>query len=685
MIADHSTTYCHGKVFESKKKSSKIRMRFKRVQQPQQKNLFFSEQQNPFLQQPQQQIDFEHNTQPITSSFILQENDYMDEGSAIDPILSDNIFDLGDDSATPIMESNSGEILDEKTQTSSPLFPQDSMLSPSILQDDSIFPEPSPSPKKPNKIIGVDTSLTSSFTGRFNKLLLESKQNPLKQSSSNISSKIQKPQKTKLKYKPTNLQIKSIFEYSENENKPVLGAGLIHNDFDNMAISQNQNQSALSQPKTSTQDFEITCSGNFAMGGIKIGASGIIDFGQMTLTQSQTSANSLPLGYMNYFTSQPSTGSYSQTGFHSQKDNADSQIISFDTLELKRPKLNIAVGGTPNKSPMKATVRKTKSSLPTKHEVQLEDLEVVKSLGTGASSVVLLVRNKFTGDEYAKKVLSVQESAKPKWITAEIQSLYKLRKCPYVLTLYDAYYLDNKIQLLMEKMDGSLEDFVKKNKPTARNIPESVLACISLQILRGLHYLHTYAGGVHRDIKPANILYNKSGQVKISDFGLTGLKSTKQKQLSAPQDGKQFGLSNRMVFETCQGTLLYMSPERIQEKEHDSSSDIWSFGVTLLELALGDFPWKVNMFEILLDAENLTRVKQFSHKLSAQLIDFLERMLKMNPNERATAERLLNHPFITSINQNRPSIVDKSVLETTNELVYEISKNKIRQWLESPL
>ena len=129
---------------------------------------------------------------------------------------------------------------------------------------------------------------------------------------------------------------------------------------------------------------------------------------------------------------------------------------------------------------------------------------------------------------------------------------------------------------------GSLDHFMKFNngiysghKRKARLLPESALAAIAFQILFALAYLHE-ENVLHRDIKPANILINSKGFVKISDLGISGLVS------SARLDATSSGLNHTVI-----GTSIYMSPERVLDKAYSFPSDIWSFGLVLIECATG--------------------------------------------------------------------------------------------------
>jgi len=121
----------------------------------------------------------------------------------------------------------------------------------------------------------------------------------------------------------------------------------------------------------------------------------------------------------------------------------------------------------------------------------------------------------------------------------------------------------------MEAMDkGSLDGVYKR----IGAIDIDVVAKISLAVLEGLTYLYEVHHIIHRDIKPSNILVNSQGHIKICDFGVSG------------------ELINSIA-DTFVGTSTYMSPERIQGAQYTVKSDVWSLGISLIELALGRFPF----------------------------------------------------------------------------------------------
>jgi serine/threonine protein kinase len=118
----------------------------------------------------------------------------------------------------------------------------------------------------------------------------------------------------------------------------------------------------------------------------------------------------------------------------------------------------------------------------------------------------------------------------------------------------------------------------------------------------------------------------------VSDFGLTGIKS---------------GMGNDEVFKTCQGTILYMSPERIADQPHSFSADIWSLGVICIELTQGKVPFeKTNYFEVMDEVNNLSKMELSSSLYSTEFQQFIRGCLEIQPEKRLSASALLNTDFM---------------------------------------
>ncbi|CAM6108071.1 unnamed protein product [Calypogeia fissa] len=272
--------------------------------------------------------------------------------------------------------------------------------------------------------------------------------------------------------------------------------------------------------------------------------------------------------------------------------------------------------------------------VPQEGQIMLEDLETVQVLGKGSSGVVQLVRHKWSNAVFALKVIQMNiEETVRRQIVQELR-INQAAQCPNVVVYYDAFYNNGVISILLEYMDeGSLSDIVRR----VGQIPESYLAVISKQVLEGLIFLHHCRHIIHRDIKPSNLLVNHFGEVKISDFGI-----------SAPL---QNSMDQRNTFI---GTYTYMSPERLSSKEYGFASDVWSFGVTMLECALGRFPYQPpndedgwsNFYELLQTVVENPPPLPSPSQFSPEFCSFIASCMQHEPKDRMSPADLLNHPFV---------------------------------------
>jgi len=199
--------------------------------------------------------------------------------------------------------------------------------------------------------------------------------------------------------------------------------------------------------------------------------------------------------------------------------------------------------------------------------------KILEKLGEGGMGVVYKAEDtklkrtvalKFLPKEYTK-----DKKARERF-KREAQSAAALNH-PNIVTIHEINEYEDQTYMAMEYVEGnSLRDEINKGP-----LPSDQIREITTQICAGLKEAHQ-ADIVHRDIKPENILIDKSGRVKILDFGLAQMK----------------GVSKLTKEATTLGTLRYMSPEQYQNKDVDLRSDIWSFGVVLFEMMTGQLPFE---------------------------------------------------------------------------------------------
>lgn len=314
--------------------------------------------------------------------------------------------------------------------------------------------------------------------------------------------------------------------------------------------------------------------------------------------------------------------------------------------------------------------------------INMGQLVLKQELGRGNYGTVKMVLHKPTNVEMAMKEIRLElDSTRLNGILMELDILHRAIS-PCIVEFYGAFFVESCVYYCMEYMDGgslaSLCCFPNGNvslPPSLSSSPGSAwtsspapindehLARIASSMTRGLAFLKDKLGVMHRDVKPTNVLVNRKGQVKLCDFGVSG-------QLE------------KSIARTNVGCQSYMAPERIKGSSHSNvdesftsysvSADVWSLGLSIVEIARGKYPYPPETYEnvfaqlsAIVDGEapglpdddeegpeegtdGILAVdgKRSGRYWSSEARHWVSRCLVKNADERATYAELLAHPWM---------------------------------------
>ncbi|KAG8373440.1 hypothetical protein BUALT_Bualt11G0024500 [Buddleja alternifolia] len=264
-----------------------------------------------------------------------------------------------------------------------------------------------------------------------------------------------------------------------------------------------------------------------------------------------------------------------------------------------------------------------------------------RKIGSGAfGSVYIGVR-----DESKIPLMAVKsaEFSRSKTLKKEAELLLNFELCPHII---DCYGADESVEhgerlynvFLEYAPRGSLADYIEKSKIRG-GLHEDKVKKHTRSLLLGLSFIHNL-GYIHRDINPSNILIDSKGNAKIADFGL----AKKYRKKSEKKRSKG-----------CIGTILYMAPEIIEKEVYEPPVDIWALGCTVVEMITGkpvwDFP-DADPFVVMFTIMSVG-MPEIPKGLSEEAEDFVRRCLVVDPEKRWTAEMLLDHPFVASMEEGK--------------------------------
>ncbi|XP_032397779.1 STE20-like serine/threonine-protein kinase isoform X3 [Etheostoma spectabile] len=294
--------------------------------------------------------------------------------------------------------------------------------------------------------------------------------------------------------------------------------------------------------------------------------------------------------------------------------------------------------------------------------------DIIGELGDGAFGKVYKAQNKQNGTLAAAKVIDTKTEDELEDYMVEIDILASCNH-HHIVKLLDAFYFEGKLWILIEFCAGGAVDAIMLE--LERPLTEPQIRVVCRQTLEALSYLHENKV-IHRDLKAGNILLSLDGEVKLADFGVSA-KNTKT-------------LQRRDSFI---GTPYWMAPEVVmcetsKDRPYDFKADIWSLGITLIELAQIEPPnHEMNPMRVLLKiAKSEPPTLMHPSRWSPEFNDFLRKALDKNVDNRWGTLQLLQHPFVTSVTDSRP--LRELIAEAKAEVTEEIEDSKEEEEEEEP-
>nr|XP_008196986.1 PREDICTED: dual specificity mitogen-activated protein kinase kinase 4 isoform X2 [Tribolium castaneum] len=269
-----------------------------------------------------------------------------------------------------------------------------------------------------------------------------------------------------------------------------------------------------------------------------------------------------------------------------------------------------------------------------------DDLQDIGEIGRGGFGTVNKMVHRKSGTVVAvKRIRSTVDEKEQKQLLMDLDVVMKSNECHYIVQFYGALFKEQgDCWIVMELMDTSLDKFYKFiYDKLGDRIPEEILGKIALATVKALNYLKEKLKIIHRDVKPSNILLDRKGNIKLCDFGISGQ------------------LVDSIARTRDAGCRPYMAPERIDPqtaKGYDVRSDVWSLGITLMEVATGRFPYPrwSSVFDQLHQVVNgepprLTE-NHNANTFTSEFVNFVNTCLIKDEHSRPKYKRLLEDPFI---------------------------------------
>ncbi|CAD5232238.1 unnamed protein product [Bursaphelenchus xylophilus] len=269
--------------------------------------------------------------------------------------------------------------------------------------------------------------------------------------------------------------------------------------------------------------------------------------------------------------------------------------------------------------------------------VKVDDLIYVAELGRGTCGTVSKrkIRARTVAVKEMKRTDNIQES---KRILMDLDVVRKSNECPHIVQCFGYIITEDYLYICMEVMASCFEKVLINRNYTG--LPEAIIGKVALAVVEALSYLKNVHSLMHRDIKPSNILLDWHGHIKLCDFGISG-------QLI---DSKAASMST--------GCQAYLAPERVDRLPYNVTADVWSLGITLVQLAKGYFPYRTDPNEELTEFAVMLKIRDEEppqvdpEKFSAEFCDFVKNCLLKSCQDRPKYDKLSKMAFLISASQN---------------------------------
>ena len=286
---------------------------------------------------------------------------------------------------------------------------------------------------------------------------------------------------------------------------------------------------------------------------------------------------------------------------------------------------------------------------------------MIDYISEGSAARILLVKNRLDYKNYIIKIYNkneVKEKDKLHRVIMETDILQKV-KHPLIINCKEIITDEKNIYIINDYYPSNLNSVIRKNK----NIDEECIKFYAAELLCAIEYLHLL-DYVHRDIKPENILIDELGHIKLADFDLSKKIDSENTECNISKIKIKKSIFGNLKFSMNEptfsghsfvGTVEYLAPEIIEEKQYDASVDWWEFGILLYEMKYGQTPFKgINIDNTMDKIIHLDLYFNSDIEISRELKDLIKKLLNKDYKKRLGFKHgsieIKNHNFFKDIN-----------------------------------